>query len=135
MEFDWPGTFDPSAWLSAPAAIQQHLDWGGPELRAAHHALVTHYRQRLHEALGLPEPVNAGPLWSGAMAAVPIGLPIEARFPAQAWLAERRIEVPMVPFQGQIWARVSAFAAYNTKADIEPLIDVLPALRAEFNAA
>lgn len=132
MEFDWPGTFDPSPWLTAPAAIQQHLDWGGPLLRQAHRRLVSHYRQRLHETLGLPEPVPPGQLWSGSMAAVPIGLPTAARFEAQAWLAERRIEVPMVPFEGQIWVRVSAFAAYNTEADIEPLIDVLPELQAAF---
>ena len=40
----------------------------------------------------------------------------------------------MVPFEGQIWVRVSAFAAYNTASDIEPLIAALPALRAEFQA-
>jgi len=133
MEFDWPGTFDPSAWLSAPEAIAQHIDWGGRTLRRAHHQLVEHYRQRLCEALQLSVPRPPGDLWSGAMAAVPIGLPVDARFAAQDWLATRRIEAPMVPFEGQIWVRVSAFAAYNTPDDIEPLVEALPALQAAFS--
>ena len=128
-EFDWPGTFDPSAWLSAPAAVAQHLAWGGPALRAAHRALAGHYRDRLTHALELTPAAPPGSPHDCAMVAVPLGVPCTGRIAAQAWLAERWVEAPLVAWGGQTWLRVSAFAAYNTPEDIEPLVALLPQLR------
>lgn len=128
-EFDWTGTFDPTPWLSAPRAIEQHVQWGGAALRAAHLRLAGHYRDRLCQALDLPNPAVPGSPHTLAMVAVPLGVPTTHTQAAQHWLAERRVEAPIIPWHGQTWIRASAFAAYNTPDDIEVLIELLPKLR------
>jgi hypothetical protein len=63
------------------------------------------------------------------MVSVPLGVPDTHARAAQYWLAEQRVEAPIIPWHGQTWVRASAFSAYNTKADIEALVALLPALR------
>ncbi len=128
-EFDWTGTFDPTPWLAAPAAIAQHAAWGGADLRAAHRLLAGHYRDRLHAALELPCPALPGTPHDLAMVAVPLGVPDTHARAAQRWLAARRVEAPIIPWRGETWVRASAFSAYNTTEDIEALIELLPELR------
>lgn len=128
-EFDWTGTFDPSPWLSAPRALAQHEAWGGAELRAAHRQLAGHFRDRLYDALDLPNPAVPGTPHTLAMIAVPLGVPTTHVPAAQHWLAAHKVEAPIIPWQGQTWIRASAFSAYNMPDDIEALIALLPKLR------
>jgi isopenicillin-N epimerase len=128
-EFDWTGTFDPSAWLSAPRAIQQHLDWGGASLRFAHQQLAGRFRDQLCEALAVDTGQPPGSPHSLAMFAISLGVPDTHWRSGQALLAEHRIEAPLTAWRGETWLRVSAFAAYNTPADITPLVDILPELQ------
>ena len=115
MEFHWCGTFDPSPWLTAPAAIALHEAQGGAAFRAAHHALVQRGREEIAQALSvtLPHP-DDGSMY-GAMAT--IGLPLRAEQAPdffQLLRAEEQIEVPIIPWNGQAWVRISGFAGYNT---------------------
>ena len=140
LEFDWPGTVDPTPHLSLPAAIRYvggiHDDgWSG--LMAANRTLARHARDALCAALGVPAPAPDDML--GAMAAVPLpGLAATA--PAAERLQadlrdEDGIEVPVIPFPvaaarddgvgpSQLLVRVSA-QVYNRPEEYDALAAVL----------
>lgn len=126
-EFDWPGTFDPTAWLAAPAAMDLHEAEGGPALRAAHHALVQAGRLLLSEALARPLPHPDDPRFYGSMAAISVGLPASQALALHTALwTQHRIEVPVSPFEDEAVLRISGFALYNRPEDYEALAAVLP---------
>lgn len=140
--FDWPGTDDPSAVLSIPAAIDflAGLHPGGlAEHRERNHALALRGRDLLCEAFGVAPPAPDELL--GSMAVVP--LPDAPRDPPprgalqmgplqQALYERARIEVPIVswPTPRSRLLRVSA-QAYNDVADFELLARELAALLVE----
>jgi isopenicillin-N epimerase len=145
LEFDWPGTVDPTPYLVMAEAVAflDGLEPGGWEaLMAANHAMVLGARDALATALGIEPPAPDGML--GAMAAVPLPLPagVEATDELAATLrsrlrAEHRFVVPVSawpvraarPRSGaeQLLLRVSA-QRYNEPADYERLASVLPGL-------
>ncbi|MEZ4394709.1 MAG: aminotransferase class V-fold PLP-dependent enzyme [Polyangiales bacterium] len=131
LEFDWPGTFDPTAILAAPEAIALlgALSPGGWDgLRAANRARCLEGRAALCEALGVAPPCPDAMI--GSMASVPIALDA-ARAEAlhDALLDRHRVEVPVIPWSSPrgVFVRISA-QAYNAPEDYARLID---ALRAE----
>jgi len=137
LEFDWTGSFDPSAVLSIPIALEflgGLLAGGWPALRARNAALACRARQRLCDTLGVPPPCPETML--GALAAVP--LPGGGPLPQTAWasdplqdalLFEHQIEVPIVPWPAlpDRLVRVSA-QLYNEDADYDRLAHALTQL-------
>ena len=135
LEFDWPGTFDPTAILSVPEAIRflgGLLPGGWPALMAANRALALDGRDALCRALEIPPPAPDEML--AAMATVPLpGIcrPEDGPFdPLQDVLyREHQFEVPM-----WVWpspkARLLRICAqrYNAKEDFERLAALLPRL-------
>ena len=103
-EFDWTGTFDPTAWLAVPAAIEVMgalLDGGWPAVRRANRVLAETARSLLCAGLGIAEPAPASML--GSLAAVPLPpgdgrtVPPFGFDPVQDTLFERfRIEAPVI---------------------------------------
>ena len=106
LEFDWTGTFDPSAFLTIPAAIDgmaEVMKGGWESIRAANRELAARARDVLAEST---DAVPGGPAsMSAAMAS--LVLPFaprsreraeEARGAITAGLLERRIEVPLIPW-------------------------------------
>ncbi len=128
QEFDWPGTFDPSAWLAAEAALDLHEAWGGRALMDDHAALAAAARAVLAEALGVEPPVADHPDLRCAMAALPLALPPEAALPLHLALHAERFELPVQGVLGGCWLRISAFAAYNRLEQYQRLAAVLPRL-------
>lgn len=125
-EFDWTGTRDPSAWLCVPAAIEFHTKLGGPSLQKRNIELAceaaTHLARRWKTERGTPDELT------GSMATVRLPLNGAATMARanelRAWLYQsHRIEVPIIPFAGSLWARISA-QAYNEAADYERLADI-----------
>jgi isopenicillin-N epimerase len=136
LEFDWPGTLDPTAWLCVPAALQfmnAAVDGGWPEVMRRNHELALRARDLLCDRLGIDKPAPDDML--GSMAAVPLpdGKPyVPTLFgePLQdALFYERGIEVPIVPWprQPKRVLRISA-QLYNSIDDYAKLADALDEL-------
>lgn len=127
--FDWTGTFDPSAWLSVPVAIDtmgaSHPDgWDG--VRSSNRTLAIQGRRILVDALGL-EP-GPGEEWLGSMAALTIPGEPEEGVPSDELTSRLRhhhaIEVPVFGWGGRRLLRISA-QRYNRLDDYRRLVDAL----------
>jgi isopenicillin-N epimerase len=142
-EFTWPGTRDPSAFLSIPAAIeflesfpassagQEPASPGGiARFRAWSHALARGARARIVALTGIEPMIPDSPEWYGPMIALPlpnsVGPPVEGHMhPLQRALWERhQIEVPIVNWRDRRFVRVSCHL-YNDAADIDILVAAL----------
>jgi len=139
LEFDWPGTFDPTAILSVPTALQfiGSLTDGWPEVMRRNHELALRARDLLCNRLGIEHPAPDDML--GSMAAVPLpeGKPYVPTLygdPLQdALFYEHNIEVPIHPWprQPKRVLRVSA-QLYNEIGEYEKLADALGELLPKF---
>jgi isopenicillin-N epimerase len=130
-EFDWTGTFDPSAWLSVTAALDFHARLGGPALMARNIALANQAATALAARFGTETGHGNGPGGAMAMVRLPSG-PTER--PALLALRDRLLaagtDVPLQLHDGQPWLRLSV-QAYNEMSDYETMGTlVLDALRA-----
>ncbi len=141
LEFDWTGTFDPTAWLSVPESIR-HLEsmavGGWQEIMQRNHALALRARDLLCDALAIEPPAPDEML--GSMAAVPLPegnattaqrmREITPSDPLQDLLFEQfRIEVPVVPWPHPP-ARLLRISAhlYNEEHEYELLAEALRAI-------
>jgi len=134
IEFDWTGTDDPTAILSAPESLRvmaSFVDGGWPEIRRRNHALALQARDILIDALQIEKPAPDEMI--GSMAAVPIpDSPYDTHSlfgndPVQDVLFDKyRIEVPVMlwPKHPKRVLRVSA-QLYNEPAEYERLADAL----------
>ena len=136
LEFDWVGTYDPSAILAAPASLrylENLLPGGFPALFERNRALARAARTLIAERLGLEPPCPESML--GSMAALRLpddpspsknpGSPFSE--PLTSNLRERhRFEVPVMtwPTPSHRLLRVSA-AAYNHLEQYERLANAL----------
>jgi len=129
LEFDWTGTFDPSAWLAVPEAIRfmaSLVEGGWPEIMRRNRALALRGRDILIDALGIERPAPDNML--GSMAAIPLpdgnGEPLQ-----DALLEQYRIEVPIapLPYAPKRVLRISA-QLYNEVSDYEKLAEALQKL-------
>jgi len=135
VEFDWPGTWDPTAVLSVPEALrtlESCLSGGWAAVREHNHQLAVAGRKLVCDALAVPAPCPVEML--GSLAAVP--LPDSAGpastsplygDPLQAELLKRwNIEVPLVPWpkHPKRLIRISA-QLYNDISQYELLAEAL----------
>lgn len=131
--FLWPGTRDFTAWLSVPEALQTHTDLGGADLMNRNRALAAECGEWLAHRWGvkLPSP----PSMRAALCALPA--PFLQLSPTddpgqttRAWSRrmwhEHHVEVPVIPFAGQVWIRFS-IQAYNEASDVERLAEATTA--------
>ncbi len=119
----WPGTIDPSAYLSVPAAIafQREHDWDA--VRESCHALVRRTVAGISEITGLPSIYPEADGFYHQMAAAPLP-PVGDIRAFQDRLYERGVEIPCIDWNGRPYIRVSV-QGYNTGADIEALLAAL----------
>lgn len=129
LEFDWTGTFDPSAWLASGEAIRfvgSLVPGGWAEVMRRNRELALRARDILVAALGISNPAPDAML--GSMAAVPIsdGSMDELQ---DRLLHQHSIEVPIMPWPEppKRLLRVSA-QLYNDERDYLYLADVLKKL-------
>ncbi|HSP16318.1 MAG TPA: aminotransferase class V-fold PLP-dependent enzyme [Thermoanaerobaculia bacterium] len=137
LEFDWNGTFDPSAWLAVTEAIRfvgSLVAGGWPEIMRRNHQLALLGRNILASALEIERPVPDAMLGSMASLTLPDGNASSAPSlygdPLQdALLGQFRIEVPVVPWPHapKRLLRISA-QLYNDVSDYERLAEALTTL-------
>jgi len=130
LEFDWPGSFDPSAILSAPTALaflEGLFEGGFPALYAHNHALALKARDILCHALGTAAPCPDALLGSLAVALFPSPTP-KVPSPDSLYnaLVARGIEVPIVPLPGYPsgFVRIAA-QVYNSESEFSILAEAL----------
>lgn len=132
LEFDWTGTFDPTPWLSVPAALAFMSSHGGwPEVMRRNRELALLARDSLCSSLGIDKPAPDDMLAS--MAAVPLPDGTQSSAPSlygdplqDELLFAHGIEVPIVPWPHppKRVLRVSA-QLYNEIGDYEKLAALL----------
>jgi isopenicillin-N epimerase len=139
-EFDWPGVYDPSGFLSIPVVLDflKGLMPGGVEgLAARNRALALEARDMLCPILGIEPPAPDSML--AAMVALPLDHLIpdpEKRLELAVKLRERyRIEVPILrwrptPSTESGVIRISC-QAFNDRSDLETLAHALSELLPE----
>lgn len=122
LEFDWTGTFDPSAWLCVPESLRVMaglVDGGWPEIMRRNRELALRARDVLTNDKPAPDEMI------GAMAAMPLpdGDPMALQ---DRLLFEHAIEVPIMPWPAP-HSRVLRVSAqlYNTIEEYEKLRDAL----------
>ena len=126
LEFDWIGTFDPSAWLCVPDALRfigSLLPGGWISVVQRNRELALRARDLLCETLQIDKPAPDEML--GSMAALP--LPDGSQDELQdKLLFEHKIEVPIMPWPEppKRLLRVSA-AVYNVFEEYERLASFL----------
>jgi isopenicillin-N epimerase len=129
QEFDWTGTRDPSAPLTAPSGLAFMRDVLGLEaMRTWNHDLVWRMARTLAARWGrawtTPEAMV------GCMASVPLPARLDGLGEAGAtalkdWLLrERRIETAVMAIRGRLHVRLAA-QVYNDEADFERLAEAI----------
>ena len=125
-EFDWTGTFDPSAQLAVPAALAFHHRLGGSALMARNAKLAAEAATLVAARLGT-EAVE-GAMAAGAMRLVRLPVAGVADAPRALALRQRLLtagtDAPVQALAGRMWLRLSA-QAYNTLADYERLAELV----------
>lgn len=136
LEFDWPGTHDPSPWLVIPDAIEHIgalLPGGWSEVRRRNRELALWARDFVCSALGIPLPAPASMI--ACLGAMPlpdrVGAALEpsGHDPLHVALFQRHhIEIPVFawPKPPRRLIRISA-QLYNRREQYQRLADVLRA--------
>lgn len=134
LEFDWTGTYDPTAYLAVPSALRfiaSLVSGGWPQVMRRNHELALRGRDILARSLGVAPPAPDDML--GSMAALPLpdgtstAAPSLYGDPLQDILLERfHIEVPIVPWPSppKRLIRISA-QLYNREEEYVALAEAL----------
>lgn len=125
-EQEYQGTRDIAAYLSVPAAIEFMRQHSWERMQADCHALLRHAHQRLSALPGLVACTPETPEWLGQMAAFALP-PCDGKQLQRRLYDEYRIEIPVSAIDERLFIRIS-LQGYNTRADVETLIDALRVL-------
>jgi isopenicillin-N epimerase len=126
-EFDWTGTFDPSAWLTIPDALAIHDSL--PGLRAANVELAWAGAKVVADATGFAIGVPHRPDLHGSMVTMVVperhdGDMMKLLARTGRMYETHRVEVPYMGYDHRVLLRVSA-QAYNRIEDYRRLAEVL----------
>ncbi|HVT22728.1 MAG TPA: aminotransferase class V-fold PLP-dependent enzyme [Mycobacteriales bacterium] len=126
--FDWTGTFDPVTVLAVPAALDFWAARGGwEEVRRRQRETVDDGAERVAAALDSHSPIEAQFRAAMRIIELPVVLTAEAARDVERSLADRRIEVSLMPVRDRSWVRVCG-QVYNTADDYDRLAAALPEL-------
>lgn len=129
-EFSWQGTRDPTAFLTAPAAIEFMSSIGWAKLWVHNNSLAEQGAEMVSSELETKRPTPTNSQASMSLVELPEGVAttreqgIELR---DRLFRDHRIEVPVFSWGGRGFVRLSA-QAYNRIQDFEALAHVLPSV-------
>lgn len=118
--FEWPGTYDPAAYFSVPAAIDYQAEHNWPQVRAACHQLGCDMRAQIQTITGLPHLYSDSETWWRQMFIVPLPPCDPAEVKNRLW-QEFQVELPVFEWEGHILMRVS-IQGYNNSQDVDRLL-------------
>jgi len=122
-ENQYQGTWDPSAFLTVPDAIEFQKEHNWDAVRERCRTLNRETRNRIYEIIDT-EPICPNTTeWLGQMASIVINIENGLDFKWRL-MDEFKLEMPVFPWEDKILFRTS-FNAYNDKKDADRLIDVL----------
>jgi isopenicillin-N epimerase len=135
-EFGWTGTRDVTPFLSVPEALSFHRSMGGPALMERNRTLAAEAAALLARAWGTEIAGTAAQRHAMAALRVPgserFASEETARLLHDRLLQRHRIQVPVFPFAGALWLRISA-QAYNEMSEYRRLADAVPAEAAKLD--
>ncbi|MDY7020176.1 MAG: aminotransferase class V-fold PLP-dependent enzyme [Cyanobacteriota bacterium] len=131
LEFDWMGTYDPTAYFCIPEAIKfmgSLLPGGWSELIQQNHQKVIFARKLLSDKLEISLPCPDEMVGSMATLILPERVQSIPKLQEQLW-NQFKIEVPIIPWenQPQKLMRISA-QIYNTLSEYDKLAQALLSL-------
>jgi len=127
--FEWPGTHDPAAFLSVPAAIDFQAARNWPAVRAACHELLLDASHRIAAFSGRPQISPDTAEWWAQVRTIPLP-PCNLTVLKDRLWDEYQVEVPMVGWGGGHYVRVS-IQCYNGPNDVDRLVEGLTRLLPE----
>ena len=124
----WSGTYDPSAALAVPAAIQFMRDNNWPEVRRQCHELLMQTLKRISQLTGLPILYR---LKTPERSSLPPQIGIASLLDDTDIVALKNnlydryhLEIPCIDWNGHKYLRIS-IQGYNDEADVEALLSAL----------
>jgi isopenicillin-N epimerase len=125
-EFDWTGTWDPSAYLAVAEALDFHQRLGGTALMARNAALAAEAAALVAGRLGTETGTGNAPTGSMAVVRLPVsGPPTGERAKVlRDRLLDAGTDVPLHAQADALWLRLSA-QAYNELSDYERLAEIV----------
>jgi isopenicillin-N epimerase len=124
--FAWPGTFDPTALLSVPRALEFRREHDWPAVTARCRALAQATLAELGVRAGA-EPTAPPGLQPPQMVSARLDVPSAHALEDELWRAHR-IEIPVDDFAGCAVIRLSV-QGYTTAAECELLVDAVASHR------
>jgi len=121
-EFIWPGTRDPSSYLSIGTAIDFMESVGLDNFRERIYGMQQQTTAELAALLGT-EPMGRNPQWYGTMSHVPLPSGDWSELQRHLW-ENAGIEVPIIQFEDRWFVRVSHHL-YTTRSHCETLLNQL----------
>ena len=125
----WPGTWDVSAYLSVPAAIQFQADHEWTAVRQQCHTLLTATIDRICHFTN-QDSVYSSDTFYAQMGVAPLPDVAVPELKASL-LSEFQVEIPLVTWHGRCFVRISV-QAYNNQADLDALLHGLQMLLPRF---
>jgi isopenicillin-N epimerase len=122
-ENQYQGTWDPSAFLTVPSAIQFQIDNDWESVKKRCRNLTQETRDRVYDIIKTEPICPNNDEWLGQMSSIIINLENRLEF---KWmlLDKYKIEMPVYQWKDKILFRIS-FNAYNDEKDADRLIEVL----------
>jgi len=125
-ENQYQGTWDPSAFLTVPSAIQFQIDNDWESVKKRCRNLTQETRDRVYDIIKTEPICPNNDEWLGQMSSIIINIENGLEF---KWmlLDKYKIEMPIYQWKDKILFRIS-FNAYNDEKDADRLIDAIKEL-------